>query len=739
MEGRLRKWVDHIVVIMLASALRSPAPLMSRWSTMSERVDLEGDRAQEYVAKFALANEVSAKRTEDGKRAALMHLNCFCEAKEMTVAKEDGTSRAVRWDECGADLLCSKEFWMEFGGYLATEAVNSRGDLLERDTALQILSGCKETIKKAYRKDSLWLTEDIWYKKLRKSVKKLIERRNNVLGQAHQSKSARIGRNIMVNIGQYYWREGKCGVNLKSKMEAFKKWFMILLTWLAVGRSGEAAGSTWANLTWDYEFECMCLLWTEMKTGTQTELPFVCDASTPEMDVFLNMSAFLIVGGSDNEYLFPDLYQLKTPSSKMTRDLKELISAGVLADLEYSGTSLRVGSVNQLVSHPGISLLDAIFRGGWEFDSIVKIFVYLMKLLDSLLRGARALAGWDCPERGGVSPRFPPLVPEKSVLVENVIVELFNCSSANYERLKPLFWALFSSIVMNFDYLYRTYGPDHVIVAQVMDTTRQFGISLPEIFDWGRLIREDWLDRNFGAKEERDRQGRIDSWLTQIIVNQQEQILALKKENAEIKSTMTEILYWMRSGHACQSLVDSPPSSSRKRLKSRSPSPESENPLVSVNGTQLAQVEAPPQNALSLMSPSRTGAGYTLTSLGGRTIGDMYKDWVKHNLSKGDVNWGTANSAIRSKVRTVMKYMEALLENQEKAFVNGKPNRDDPRYAEWTTNLSQLATTLENRALTQLLVDEAAAGLKESSKGSNLVTGVEGRLNKIKNVGKSKK
>jgi len=139
------------------------------------------------------------------------------------------------------------------------------------------------------------------------------------------------------------------------------------------------------------------------------------------------------------------------------------------------------------------------------------------------------------------------------------------------------------------------------------------------------------------------------------------------------------------------------------------------------------------------MSPSRTGAGYTLTSLGGRTIGDMYKDWVKHNLSKGDVNWGTANSAIRSKVRTVMKYMEALLENQEKAFVNGKPNRDDPRYAEWTTNLSQLATTLENRALTQLLVDEAAAGLKESSKGSNLVTGVEGRLNKIKNVGKSKK
>ena len=49
----------------------------------------------EYVAKFAMANESEAKRTEDGKKVALSHLNGFFEAKEMLVPGDNGGMRPI--------------------------------------------------------------------------------------------------------------------------------------------------------------------------------------------------------------------------------------------------------------------------------------------------------------------------------------------------------------------------------------------------------------------------------------------------------------------------------------------------------------------------------------------------------------------------------------------------------------------------------------------------------------------
>ena len=113
-----------------------------------------------------------------------------------------------------------------------------------------------------------------------------------------------------------------------------------------------------------------------------------------------------MVGGADDKWIFAEVEKLKQPANYVTRILKELQKDGVLPDGDFSGTSLRIGSVNFMVNHPRVSLIHAIMRGGWAHTSICSIFHYIMRLLLAISIGARALSGWNQTRVGAFAPRL---------------------------------------------------------------------------------------------------------------------------------------------------------------------------------------------------------------------------------------------------------------------------------------------------------------------------------------------
>jgi hypothetical protein len=200
----------------------------------------------------------SAKKTEEGKVSAIHQLNAFQEVQGLD-----------QWETIDENVICDENYWQCFGTFLVHFAVDKKGDPLARDTALQYLSGSKETVKKKFPENPFWLREKQWYQPLRKNIEKLIMRRNNLKGVAHQEKASRIGRTLLLQIMRHYYRKGD--------IESFKRCFVLLITWLAIGRAGECAKSTWKSVRWEYDLRCMSFLWIEQKTGNQYEMLFFSD------------------------------------------------------------------------------------------------------------------------------------------------------------------------------------------------------------------------------------------------------------------------------------------------------------------------------------------------------------------------------------------------------------------------------------------------------------------------------
>jgi hypothetical protein len=674
----------------------------------------------------------SAKKTEDGKKSAIHQLNAFQEMQGLN-----------SWDTLDEKVICDETYWQCFGTFLVYFAVDKRGDLLARDTATQYLSGCKETVKKKFPKNEIWQREKEWYKEIRKEVEKLIMRRNNLVGMPHQEKAARIGRSLLEKIMRHYYKKGD--------IESFKRSFVVLITWLAIGRAGECAKSTWRNVRWDYDLQCMTFLWIEQKTGSQYEMLFFSDKSSCEMDVFHGLACFLMVGGSSNDFIFPDLSNLQQPSSALTKYLQKLFDEKVLPSDDYSGTSLRIGSVNELMSHGNVTLVEAILRGGWEFESIVKIFTYLMQLVTANARTGRALSGWTNIERGAYAPNFDlaSLDEGRRIAVKNMIADLFSTSYCT--RLDPLFHALYSSLVMHFEYMCREYGIQHIIPSQMIAVAATFDITYNDLMNWSKKTRESWIKSNFDQQLQKESKELTEEWICRLFRQQQEQITSLVNENLELKSMLSEILTIVRNQNVLFSKPRySPTKNASKRARSRSPdnSPFQENSdsIMPVPNTAMpSTVPLPPaasellptgeKNALQMLKRTASGEGYNVPEVKGFKISTMFKDFVIWGLEKNE-NLGVGNRSIRNRMRNCYSYMKKLLTEEEKAFVSSFPSKSSSEYAQSITKLSILANSLSARTLKSILDDEERCGLPVQRRAQDGVSSVGDRIAAI--LGKEK-
>jgi hypothetical protein len=74
---------------------------------------------------------------------------------------------------------------------------------------------------------------------------------------------------------------------------------VLVVTFLAVGRGGEVALSSRSSSTWDHDLECLLQDWSELKTGKQKSMGYVCDRFTFLLDFYHALGCYFIIGGSD--------------------------------------------------------------------------------------------------------------------------------------------------------------------------------------------------------------------------------------------------------------------------------------------------------------------------------------------------------------------------------------------------------------------------------------------------------
>ena len=137
--------------------------------------------------------------------------------------------------------------------------------------------------------------------------------------------------------------------------ESMKKCFAMVTTFLALGRAGEIACSSWNVLSWDYELEDLIIDWKEIKTGDTDKMNSFSDASSQLLDFHHSLACYLIFDGgksaltasSDANWIVPDLARIQeTAASVMTKYVRSIFES--LSDMclsnsakEYEGTSLR--------------------------------------------------------------------------------------------------------------------------------------------------------------------------------------------------------------------------------------------------------------------------------------------------------------------------------------------------------------------------------------------------------------
>lgn len=205
-----------------------------------------------------LASGGMARATEAGRSSAKKHCDAFCLTKRIGL-NENGIASCERLSE---EQICNEKFFREFSTYLTAHAVKSTGELLMSGTATQYLSAIKDMAMRKFPENKIWEERILerWYPSLRVAVEKTVNRRQIQNGLPISESSLPIGRSLLFSICESLMNDGK--------VESMKRRLAVVMTFLAVGRAGEVACSTWTSASWDRDLGNLMMEWNEMKTGT---------------------------------------------------------------------------------------------------------------------------------------------------------------------------------------------------------------------------------------------------------------------------------------------------------------------------------------------------------------------------------------------------------------------------------------------------------------------------------------
>ena len=230
----------------------------------------------------------------------------------------------------------------------------------------------------------------------RRIIKRCIEE-----GDQITSKAPAVGRSLVGVIAT-----ALLGHNTE---DAMYRRFLICLTFLVSGRSGESGTATWALTSWDHILNNVSFEWSQSKTGKQKGVTMVNDFEGFAMDFYHSLGAYLICNygqtghllhEDENHWIFPEIAGLEKNghSKKLSNFLQDLSPLSTCSEYsrskvmilpsDVSGNSLRVGSINEAASR-NVSPYAVIMHGGHDCTGQSAPFEYIITTPMSSMPGKK--------------------------------------------------------------------------------------------------------------------------------------------------------------------------------------------------------------------------------------------------------------------------------------------------------------------------------------------------------------
>ena len=444
-------------------------------------------------------------------------------------------------------------------------------------------------------------------------------------------KSLPIGRKTLLSISRYYLSK----MENREAIEAMENRAIINMCFHAVGRSGEVGLASWNGSYYEHDIEVPILDWNEMKTGHQNLMTLVCDSEHWEIDIIHSFAAYFVFGGGSNGYnnimdrshnwMFPSLACLGDgrAAAKVSKILQDLVNVVDGMKTGVAGTSLRLGATRQMVNTPGLDLIHAILRGGWDFQYMCNIFEYILQDITNLNIAGAALAGWKSIRH----LVFPPRLVFRSNLDENytlkingLINELFRTTAYSLPiAMEPFYDVMMASLLQHLQGMIDRCTVHHPLLKRITSTANLRGISLALLKEWGEAVETDWRQRNIlpnsGDNSSAIRNLSVDlnklgQELKLIRDSQSTLYKDMQDRISEQNELIKNLICIVQEHQACS---PSPQSSFKKQ---RIHSPAKINRPIESNELQEKDDRLPEQSAFNVLFQAKEV--YTLEKLGGK-------------------------------------------------------------------------------------------------------------------------
>jgi hypothetical protein len=194
--------------------------------------------------------------------------------------------------------ICNTSLFEEFASFLVSYANPASKDVLQVGTCVAYFGSVKETLRKKFPLNSIWKDHDTpkggrnndggWFTRISAAIDKNAKLRNIERGMSIKDKATPLGRVGVQEIVKFLLR--------KNSKEGVLKAMYVLVTFLTVGRAGEAEWASWKQAEFNSVYSNLTIQWNEHKTHQQSFMDFFADRDNFKTDIYFLFALFWIAG-----------------------------------------------------------------------------------------------------------------------------------------------------------------------------------------------------------------------------------------------------------------------------------------------------------------------------------------------------------------------------------------------------------------------------------------------------------
>ena len=363
--------------------------------------------------------------------------------------------------------------------------------------------------------------------------------------------------------------------------------------------------------------------------------------------------------------------------------------------LRFKAYGIRIGAANYLASLNGIELHHIILRGGWEFSDLCRVFEYILQLSTTLAIAGRGLAHAKNVFQGAYPPKLIRN-SESAEFLQALRSRLFRNAPIRFQQssLNTLLDVALASVIMNNDEMINTYGNNDPVVVEVRNAYKDLGCTREQFSLMGNKIKHQWIHSNSSQGNSHEFEGII-----QRVIDEKFQLLSVQMDSKleSFTESMTETITRKLSGLTIN--INSSIQEREMEIDNSSAAestikiPTSHTHAVPPISTLGDRSQLRPLNSLSKMSFLELICQYCENEMGA---------W---NVAQWQVN--LPNSGHRSRVKSVIKFINANMTEEDKLWLKRRPPRI--RSNEWTTWHNEIPAKAKQieKAITQQLCEAA--------------------------------